>query len=80
MYTHLGLKFNPYFTNWNFLAFNRYYIRTESDDIEFLATDESTVFQKVGGNQSMFADKRKQIHSMSRSRSNARRNKNIIVF
>jgi len=79
MYTNLALNFNPYFTNWNFLVFNIYYIRTEPDDIEFLAIDESTVFQKVCGNQSMFADKSKQIHSMSCSRPNTRRNKNIIV-
>ena len=52
-------------------------LRTESGDIEFLAADESTVFQKFGGNQRMFADKSKQIHSMSRSRPNTRRNKNI---
>jgi len=44
MYTNLALNFNPYFTNWNFLDFNRYYIKTESDHIEFLATDESKVF------------------------------------
>jgi len=60
MYKNLALNFNPYFTNWNFLVFNRYNIRTESDNIEFLATDESTVFQKAGGNQSMFADKNKK--------------------
>ena len=60
---NLALKLNPYFTNWNFLAFNRYYIRTESDDTEFLATDESKVFQKVGGNQRTYVRWQKQTNT-----------------
>jgi IS1 family transposase len=63
MYINSALNFNPYFTNCNFLVFNRYYTRTASDDIEFLATDEWTVFQKVGGDQRTYVHWQKQTNA-----------------
>ena len=40
MYRNLAVNFNPYFTDWNLQTFKRYYRRTASNDIEFLATVE----------------------------------------